>query len=84
MNTISDLKNSFVVELLFEDEVKRPTSNAILRVAKEVFGDIEAVNRTNDLTSFSIKEYTAFKGDGKFEPVYLGMGKVVDFEQDRK
>ena len=52
MNTISDLKNSFVIELLFEDEVKRPTSNAILRVAKEVFGDIEAVNRTNDLTSF--------------------------------
>lgn len=31
MNTISDLKNSFVIELLFEDEVKRPTSNAILR-----------------------------------------------------
>lgn len=82
MNTISDLKNSFVIELLFEDEVKRPTSNAILRVAKEVFGDIEAVNRTSDLTSFSIKEYTAFKGDGKFEPVYLGMGKVVDFKQD--
>lgn len=82
MSTVSDLNNSFVIELLFEDEVKRPTPSAVLRAAREVFGDIEAVNRGSDITSFAVKDYTAYKEGGKLEPVYLGMGKVVEFKQD--
>lgn len=83
MNKISDLNSSFIIELLFEDEIKRPTSSAVLRVAKEAFGDIEAINRNNDITSFAVKNYTAYKKeDNKFEPVLLGMGKVIEFKQE--
>ena len=83
MSTISDLNSSFLIELLFKDEVKRPTAGAVLRAAKETFGDIEVITRNNDITSFAVKNYTAYKKeDNKFEPVILGMGKVIEFKQD--
>ena len=83
MSTISDLNSSFIIELLFEEEVKRPTAGAVLRAAKETFGDIEAITRNNDITSFAVQNYTAYKKeDNKFEPVMLGMGKVAEFKQD--
>lgn len=83
MSTISDLNSSFIIELLFEEEVKRPTAGAVLRAAKETFGDIEAITRNNDITSFAVQNYTAYKKeDNKFEPVMLGMGKVIEFKQD--
>lgn len=81
MSTINDLNSSFIIELLFEEEIKRPTAGAVLHSAKKAFGDIEAITRNNDITSFAVKNYTAYKEDNKFEPVMLGMGKVVEFKQ---
>lgn len=82
MDTINDLNNSFIIELLFENEVKRPTSGTVLHIAKKVFGNIEVINRTDSLTGFAVNDFTAYKKNGKFEPVYLGMGNVVEFRQD--
>ena len=81
MSTINDLNSSFIIELLFEEEIKRPTAGAVLHSAKKAFGDIEAITRNNDITSFAVKNYTAYKEDNKFEPVMLEMGKVVEFKQ---
>ena len=79
MSTISDLNSSFIIELLFEEEVKRPTAGAVLRAAKETFGDIEAITRNNDITSFAVQNYTAYKKEapGSFEYPALRLSDFI-------
>ena len=73
------MEKPFTIELLFTDRPQKTTANAILRKAKEVFGDIKIISRDEKLTSFTPPEYTSFS-NGKFEPVSLAISGVGEFD----
>lgn len=75
------MEKPFVIELLFETKPKKPTANAILRKAREAFGEIEVIGRDENLTSFTPANYSSFV-NGKFEPVQLAMSGVNEFNAD--
>lgn len=75
------MEKPFVIELLFEKKIQRPTSNAILRKVKETFGNMEVISRDDNLTSFSLPDYNSFI-DGEFKPVSLAISGVGEFNAD--
>lgn len=80
LNSIEDINKSLIIELLFEQEPKKPTANAIFREARKIWGDIEVISREEQELHFSVKKYVAYNLDSTTTPVELAMGKIKQFD----
>lgn len=82
-NLMENISKSLVIELLFEKEPKKITANSVFREAKNMWGNIEIINRDMGHLQFSTEKYVSYNQDNTTTAVELAMGNVELFDNKK-